>query len=79
MPSRDVTEASARSDGNKLRLTTTHGRELTFDWDGRPGAHHATIVEQRTNYPFGSENVVEVSVYDAEGTLIGTINETDWS
>jgi hypothetical protein len=77
----DRREVPARSDGERLYLKMDPaGLDVTYDWMGPAGAHHATIDEhERTFHPYGSELRLEISVYDAEGMLLGTLTTTEWS
>lgn len=72
-------ELAARSDGKTLYVKQ-HGGENQFAWDGPTTAHHATILEgERTHHPYGSELHIEISVYDADGTFLGTLSTSEWS
>lgn len=72
-------EVAARSDGKVLHLTM-NGVETTYAWEGPAGAHHARITDgERKNHAYGSELVVEISVYDADGNFLGSLSQSEWS
>lgn len=72
-------EVRARSEGTRLHLTTATGHEMTYEWDGPAGAHHAVFDEQRNNTPYGSELILQIWVYDVDGKYIGGVFQNEWS
>ena len=75
----DCREVLARSDGTKLYLKTTVDEpEVAVDWAGPTGAHRAGVDKREwKGLPYGVECRMTISVYDAAGTRLGSVEYRD--
>lgn len=72
-------QVKARSDGTKLYLQLEPtGAEVAYAWTGPAGAHSATIEETVQTREYTTICQRKVCIYDADGVLLGEMNEEEW-